>query len=187
MIPTTLLVRALLISRGHACWRHYMQTFPRHWSFMGGIHMSLVDCPKRPIMQSFDVFVAHGHNSPKWYPNVLPLVYRVYPISHCTGPRYIVNRLYSLYTASISSFLISWYLATPRHQYIPYWILGIIFTTRRALCFARKTVTELPHICAEWWRKIHKMYEYKTNILNTNTYLLSPKAGIWIMFCIRVR
>ena len=126
MIPTTLLVRALLISRGHACWRHDMQTFPRYWSFMGGIQRSLVDCPKRPIMQSFDVFVAHGHNSPKWYPNVLALVYRVYPISHCTGPRYNVNRLYSLYTASISSFLISWYLATPRHQYTPYWILGII-------------------------------------------------------------
>ena len=38
-------------------WRNQMETFPRYWSFVGGIHRSPVDSPhKGPVTRSFDVF-----------------------------------------------------------------------------------------------------------------------------------
>ena len=40
----------------HSWWRHKMETFPRYWPFLRGIHRSPVNSPvQRPVMRSFDV------------------------------------------------------------------------------------------------------------------------------------
>ena len=38
-------------------WRHQMETFPRYWSFVRGIHRSPLNSPDRgPVTRSFDIF-----------------------------------------------------------------------------------------------------------------------------------
>ena len=40
-----------------AWWRYQMETFPRNWPFVRGIHRSPVNSPpQRPVTRSFDVF-----------------------------------------------------------------------------------------------------------------------------------
>ena len=56
-------------------WRHQMETFPRYWPFIGGIHLSQVDFfpHKKPVTWSFDVFFALrlnkrlGKQSRRWW------------------------------------------------------------------------------------------------------------------------
>ena len=40
----------------YAWWRHQMETFPRHWPFVKGIHRSPVDSPHKVQWHSFSVF-----------------------------------------------------------------------------------------------------------------------------------